>query len=92
MVHKIISVNAQILVFRPMHKYFKISNTNQISECKSKGFSDEVIEPPTTSDNSLAPELSDYGNKTTVKFNESCLKQDKVTYNHRTVVNITEWW
>ena len=35
-----------------MHKYLKtISNTNNISEWKSKGLSDEVIKAP---DNSLA--------------------------------------
>ena len=68
-----------------MHKYFKkISNTDHISEWKSG----EVVKPPTTSDNGLAPELSDYGTKTRVKFNGSCLKQYKVTHNHRTVVNI----
>ena len=40
------------LVFQPMRKYLKkISNTNNISEWKSEGLSDEVIKPP---DNSLA--------------------------------------
>ena len=40
------------LVFQPMRKYLqKISNTNNISEWKSKGLSDEVIKAP---DNSLA--------------------------------------
>ena len=43
------------LVFWPMYKYLKkISNTDNISEWKSKGLSDEVIKPP---DNSLAPTL-----------------------------------
>ena len=43
------------LVFQPMYKYLKkISNTDNISEWKSKGLSDEVIKPP---DNSLAPTL-----------------------------------
>ena len=38
-----------------MDKCFKkISNTNQISEWKSKGFSGEVIKPPGTPDNTLA--------------------------------------
>ena len=49
---------------------------------------DEFIKPPGPDDNSLAPELSNYCAKTRVKINGSCLKQDKVTYNHRTVVNI----
>ena len=37
---------------------------------------------------SITPELSFYGTKTRVEFNGSCLKQDKVTYNHGTIVNI----
>ena len=38
-----------------MYRYFKkIGNTNRISSWKFKGMSDEIIKPPTTSDNSLA--------------------------------------
>ena len=51
-----------------------IGNTHCISKSKYKGLSDEITEPPTTSDNSLAPTLSCIGKKTRVKFNESCLK------------------
>ena len=48
-----------------MYRYFKnIGNTDHISLWKSKGWSDEVIKPPITSDNSLAPALSYIGNKT----------------------------
>ena len=36
----------------------------------------------------LTPDLSYYGTKTRVKFTASCLKQDKITYNHKNVVNI----
>ena len=32
--------------------------------------------------------LSHYGTKTRVKFNGSCLKQDKATYSHGTIVNV----
>ena len=32
--------------------------------------------------------MSFYDTKTRVEFNESCLKQDKITYNHRKIVNI----
>ena len=47
-----------------MKKYFlKIGNTDHISEWKSKGLSDEVIKPPTSSNNSLVPALSYFGNK-----------------------------
>ena len=40
--------------------------------------SNEVVKPPTTSDNCLAPALSCVGNKTRVKFDGSCLKQDNL--------------
>ena len=51
-----------------------ITNTNYVSPWKSKGLSGEHIKTPTTSDNSLTPELSYYGTKTRVKFTGSCLK------------------
>ena len=44
--------------------------------------SDEIIKPPSTSDNSLSLALKYTGNKTRVKFDGSCLKQDKLTF----------WW
>ena len=72
-----------------MYKYFiKIGNTEHISKWKSKGLSSEIIKSPATSDNNLCPALSYFGTKTRVKFNGSCLKQDKVSYTHGTIVNI----
>ena len=41
----------------------------------------------TASNYKITPKLSFYGTKSRVEFNESCLKQDKVTYNHGTIVN-----
>ena len=77
------------LVFQPINKYFKvITNTDYVSSWKSKGLSAESIKPPTTSDNSLTPELNYYGTKTRVKFTGSCLKQPKISYTHGKVVNI----
>ena len=77
------------LVFQPVHRYFKfISNTNFISEWISKGLSSESIKPPTTSNNSLAPAINNYGTKTRVKFSGSCLQQSKLTYTHKKIVNI----
>ena len=61
--------------------YYVLSQT-------SKGLSNESIKPPTTSDNSLTPILNYYGTKTKVSFDMSCLKQDKVTFNHGKIVNI----
>ena len=66
-----------------MSKYFKkIGNTKSISSWKSKGLSDEVIKFFTTSNNSLSSTLEYAGKKMYVKFNESCLKQDKITFNY----------
>ena len=48
--------------------------------------SDKIIKPPTTSDSSLA--LNYVGNRIRVKFDGSCLKQDKITCNHGKIVNI----
>ena len=76
-------------MFQPVHRYFKfISNTNFISEWISKGLSSESIKPPTTSNNSLAPAINNYGTKTRVKFTGSCLQQSKISYTHRKIVNI----
>ena len=50
--------------------------------------SDEIIKPPNTSDNSLTPALSYISNKTRVKFDWSCLKQDEITFTHGNIVVI----
>ena len=72
-----------------MYRHFKkIGNTDRISEWKSKGLSDEVIKPFATPNNSLAPALSYFGTKTRVNLNGICLKQDKTTYTHGTLVHI----
>ena len=77
------------LVFQPMYKYFKTINTNgNISGWRSKGSSNESIKTPSTSNNSFNPFLDYVNSKIRVKFNGSCLKQDKVTYGHETIVDI----
>ena len=75
------------LVFQPINKYFKvIGNPFSISSWKSKGLSDETINPPTTS---LSPLIDYFGNKIRLKFGGSCSKQsNKLTYTHRKIVNI----
>ena len=65
-----------------------ISNNDYISSWNSKGLSSESFKPPTTSNNSLASALNYYDNKARVKFTGSCLKQSKISYNHRKVANI----
>ena len=77
------------LVFQPLIKYLKlIANIDYISSWKSKGLYAETIKPPSTSDNSLTPGVSYCDTKTRVKFTGSCLKQPKISYTHRTIVNI----
>ena len=73
-----------------MFRYFTIiTDTDYISSWKSKGLSDESFKPPATSDNSLTPSLDYYGNKVTVKFTKSCLKQsNKLLYTHKKLVDI----
>ena len=79
------------LVFLPMGKYFELNSVIGVIDrvlWRSKGISNESIKPPTTSDNSLTPELNYYDTKTRVKFIRSCLKQSKISYTHGKVVNI----
>ena len=80
------------LVFQPMCRYFKkisgVGNGKCIYFWKSKDLSDERINSITASSYSITPELSYYGSKIRVKFNGSCLKQDKITFNHGKIVNI----
>ena len=75
-----------------MYIYFKktagAGSGNYMYFWKSKVLSDERINSITTSKYSITPELSHYGTNTRVKFNGSCLKQDKATYVHGTIVNI----
>ena len=66
----------------------KITNTDYVSSWKAKVLFGKSIKPPTTSDNSLTPELNYHGTKTQVKFNGSCLQQSKISYTHQKVVNV----
>ena len=76
------------LVFQPIYKYFKTDSSYHISSWTSKGLSNESITPPSAANNFLTPSLNYLGTKIRVKFNGSCLKQDKVTYTHRKKINI----
>ena len=62
-----------------MRKYFKLNSVigviDRVLSWQSKGISNESIKPPTTSDNSLTPELNYYGTKIKIKFTGSCLEQ-----------------
>ena len=76
-----------------MPKYFKLSSVvsviDRVLSWQSKGLSYESIKPPTTSNNSLTPELNYYNNtKTRVNFKGSCLKQSNFTFTHNKILNI----
>ena len=80
------------LVFQSIYRYFKITagvgNGRYIYYWQSKGLSYERINSITTPNYSVTPFLDYYGTKTRLEFSRSCLKQDKVTFNHGKIVNI----
>ena len=86
------NVAQSYLVFQPINKYFKRIIGVGCGEYnyfwKSKGLSHGRINSTIVSNYIAIPELSYYGSKIRVKFNGSCLKQDKITYTHREPVNI----
>ena len=71
-----------------MSKYFNIGNSDYVLSWKSKKLSTGTITPPSAPNNFLNPSLNYLGIKIRVRFNGSCLKQDKITYNHRKIINI----
>ena len=75
-----------------MRKYFKLNSVvnaaDYVLSWQSKGLSSESIKPPTTTNNSLTPELNYYGTKTRVTFTRSCLKQSSHILTHKNIANI----
>ena len=80
------------LVFHPIYRHFKrvadFGSGNYIYFWKSKWLSDENIAAPTTAGYSLIWQSSYFNTETKVEFKGSCLKQDKITFDHGKVVNI----
>ena len=80
------------LVFQPIQRYFKqiagVVNGTYIYYWKSEGLSDERINSIKIPNHNITPNVNYYGTKTRVEFHGSCLKQDKVRFNHGKVVNI----
>ena len=72
-----------------MYRYFqRVVNSDYILEWKWKGLSDESIKSLSASHNFLNLSLNYLGTKTRVRFNGSCIKQEKITYTDRKIVNI----
>ena len=65
-----------------------IANSDHISGWKSKRLSDENIKITTASNNSLPSGFNHINIKIQIKFDRSCLKQEKVTFTYKLVVNI----
>ena len=51
------------LIFQPMYKYFKTTNSDYISSWISKGLSNERITPPSAANKFLTPSLNYLGTK-----------------------------
>ena len=82
-------------MFQPTERYVKkiasVSNGRYVYYVyywESKRLSDEKNSSIKTSNHSITPNLDCYGTKKRVDFNESCLKQDKITFNHGKVAHI----
>ena len=77
------------LVFQPMNKYLKkIVNTKKISSWESKELSDKKINSIKTSEYNVNPKLRYVNARMRLEFTGNCLKQDKATYTHGTIVKI----
>ena len=80
------------LVFLPINKYFKSNSVagtaDYLVSWQSKGLCNNSVKPPTTTNNSLTPELNYYGAKTKMKFTGSCLKRSSHIFTHKNVVTI----
>ena len=68
---------------------FSVSDSPYIhSAWKSKRLSHESIKPSDPSNNSLGPSINDINTKLRVKFSGSCLKQERVAFKYKHVVDI----
>ena len=76
------------LIFQPIYRYFKTSNSDYVLSWTSKGLSNESIKPTPVSNNFLNPLLNYLDTKIRVKVNGNCLKQSKMSYTHGKRVNI----
>ena len=76
-------------MLQPINKYFaKICNSFHIPVWKSKGLSDETIKPsPAPSANGLVPSLNNIGVRPRILFDGQCLKQGKVKFAYKNVMN-----
>ena len=66
------------LVFQPIFRYFKVNTITDVTTYvllrKSKGLSNEIIKPPSTSDNTPSMDYINNTDKIRVEGTGSCLK------------------
>ena len=82
------------IVFQPVYKCFKrvidsTNNTTYAQYWQSKGLSDEKLNAPKVSTTNDQASIIEYKNgRIDLQFRADMLKQNKVAYNHRKIVNI----
>ena len=74
----------------PAYKHFKMAaNTNKVTAWKLKRLSDESIKLSLKFDNDLNPGINYVDNANAkLKFDKSCLKQEKLIFTHRTIPKV----
>ena len=74
----------------PAYKHFKMAaNTNKVTAWKLKRLSDESIKLSLKFDNDLNPGINYVDNANAkLKFDKSCLKQEKLIFTHRTITKV----
>ena len=84
-------IQQNYLVFKPKYKYFKTfadSHFTFVSSWESKGLSNEKIISPKTTDTDSSPKVIYNNGGVHLRLISDYLKQDKVVYNHGSIVNI----
>ena len=86
---KLFSISTNTEIQRYIERIAGAGNGDHIYYWKSKGLSDEIISSIKISDYRISPYLSYYDtNKTRVKFDRGCLKQDPGFLFHGGIVNV----
>ena len=77
-------------MFLPVCRNYKtVPNTSKFTAWESNGLSNERMKTPVTSVNSFNPVINYFENaRIPVHFDGNCLKQEKVIFAHKQVVNI----
>ena len=79
-----------VFIIHPIFITFTIPDgiTDTITAQKSKGLLNEKVKAQATANNSLSPKLKQHSSKRKTEFKGSCLKQDKITFTLRNIMNL----